>query len=100
MKKNILIILFSIILFSSFKLNKITKVEGYIKSYGNVPFNYPAIETDDHKLIKFRDGKYSKETLLSYQGYLLEITGRIQKEKIGKNVEYFIDVDDIEIILQ
>jgi len=98
MKKNILILLAGIFLFSSFSLNKTITFTGTIKSYGNVPFNYPVVETSDNKVLKIKDGKYTQEDVKKYENKKLEITGIVTKEKFKKTVEYFIEIEDIQII--
>lgn len=98
MKKRFILILFLICILTSFSSNKLVSVRGRIQSFGNVPFNFPAIVTDNNKIIKIADGKYSKDELLLYQGRRLEITGYISKEKTDSMVEYYIDIDDIKIL--
>ena len=98
MKRKLLFILSAILLMCSFSSNKIKTVKGYIKAYGNDPFVYPAIKTEDNKFINIIDGRYSKEELLSYQSHLLEITGYVSKERSDNSIQYFMDIEEIKII--
>lgn len=98
MKKKLLLILGAIFLLCSFSSSKIKTVKGYIKAYGNEPFVYPAIKTEDNKFYNIKEGKFSNEELLSYQAHLLEITGYVSKELNGDYFQYFMDIEEIKII--
>ena len=63
-------------------------VTGYIKSYGNMPFNFPVIECDDGKLYSIDASDDVKKLLLSKQGKLVSISGIIISEKENNSSDY------------
>ena len=63
-------------------------VSGYIKSYGNMPFNFPVIECDDGKLYSIDASDDVKKVLLSKQGKLVSISGIIISEKENNSSDY------------
>ncbi|MFC2330830.1 MAG: hypothetical protein ACFNKL_07185 [Treponema sp.] len=63
-------------------------VSGYIKSYGNMPFNFPVIECDDGKLYSIDASDDVKKLLLSKQGKLVSISGIIISEKENNSSDY------------
>ena len=91
-KKTILYSLFAIILLfcgtSMAKHHNSVSVSGYIKSYGNMPFNFPVIECDDGKLYSIDASDDVKKVLLSKQGKLVSISGIIISEKENNSSDY------------
>ena len=87
MKKNIrkLTIILAItlcgLLFTSFSKNNITTVKGYIHVYGNEPFTYIGIKTEDNKEYAIDADKETTDQLRASQGKQIEITGRIIKSE-------------------
>ena len=63
-------------------------VSGYIKSYGNMPFNFPVIECDDGKLYSIDASDDVKKLLLSKQGKLVSISGIIISKKENNSSDY------------
>ncbi len=83
MKKNIILILSVCLLtslFTSFKTNKTVTINGYIHSYGNEPFAYPGIVTDNKKEYAIECSDEIKSELLNNQGVLIEMKGIIYKK--------------------
>lgn len=90
--KRTLYSLFAIILLfcgtSMAKHHNSVSVSGYIKSYGNMPFNFPVIECDDGKLYSIDASDDVKKLLLSKQGKLVSISGIIISEKENNSSDY------------
>ncbi len=90
--KRTLYSLFAIILLfcgtSMAKHHNSVSVSGYIKSYGNMPFNFPVIECDDGKLYSIDASDDVKKVLLSKQGKLVSISGIIISEKENNSSDY------------
>ena len=67
-----------------------TTVTGYIKYYGNVPFEFPGFETVDGAVYTLRvaeDAKFTLKDVVQAQGYLIELTGTVDSsQKNGLNV--------------
>ena len=65
-------------------------VSGYVKFYGNVPFEFAGFETLDGYVYTLQideDAKFSLKDLTDLQGFLLELTGEIDdSQKFGLNV--------------
>jgi len=60
--------------------------DGYIKWYGNAPFEYPGFVTVDGQIytIAVEDGSsINVDDISALQGYLIHIDGRIDKLQIG-----------------
>ena len=78
-RKSFLIILtvFSCLFFSSFSKNNNKSVKGYIHVYGNEPFTYIGIETEDEKKYTIKAEKSVIEKLWDAQGNLVELNGII-----------------------
>ena len=72
-------------------------VSGYIKSYGNMPFNFPVIECDDGKLYSIDASDDVKKLLLSKQGSLVSLTG-IPVDS-NKNDDFYYENLNLERIL-
>lgn len=88
MKNNIrkFIILFSILLtgiiLCSYSKNNIVKVKGYIRVYGNEPFTYIGIKTENNKEYALTASDDVLKELRSSQGKQIEIIGLlIPKDK-------------------
>ena len=102
MKKNIrkisiiLAIAFYGLLFSSFSRNNIKSVKGYIHVYGNDPFTYIGIKTEDKKEYAIDADKETTDQLRASQGKKIEITGRIIKSE--KNEPGMLKEGKIEVI--
>lgn len=77
--KSILIILTLIfsLFFSSFSKNNNKTLRGYVHVYGNEPFTYIGIETEDEKKYTIKAEKAVTDALWDTQGNLIEITGII-----------------------
>lgn len=73
----ILMLLIFCMFFSSFSKNNNKTVKGYINVYGNEPFSYIGIETEDEKKYAIKAEKSVIEDLWKTQGNLIEITGLI-----------------------
>ena len=72
-------------------------VTGYIKSYGNMPFNFPVIECDDGKLYSIDASDDVKKVLLTKQGRLVNLTGIPVDSK--KNDDFYYENLNLERIL-
>lgn len=68
---SLLLILFfgNLILSAASRPQKAFSAEGYVRSYGNIPFSFPGLETSDGK-------KYRLECDSSLKKKLLESTGK------------------------
>ncbi len=77
-RKIILILLFCL-LFCSYSKNKVSKVRGLIHVYGNEPFTYIGIETQDNKEYAISAEEKITADLWKTQGSLIEIEGYIVK---------------------
>ena len=70
------------ILLTSFSKNKIKTVKGYVHVYGNEPFTFIGLQTNDDKEYAISADEEIKTELWKSQGNLIEITGYIvQKEE-------------------
>ena len=91
MKKNIILILLISIAASCFAYSKPAKaktdsVTGYINVYGNEPFTFIGIVTDDGKEYTISADDSILKELQKTQGKKIEIKGTIEKsEKAGFN---------------
>ena len=74
--------------FAKGKEDKSITVSGYVHSYGNVPFNYPCLETQDGKLYALISEQFEKEVFFNTQGKKIEVTGQIKNER-QKKAELF-----------
>lgn len=89
MKKIILLfmILFFITIFCSFSKSKEVSIQGFAKSFGNVPFNYPVIETDDGKQYSVKADDDVNHEIFKTTGEKIEVIGIIiipkKDDKIG-----------------
>ena len=72
-------------------------VTGYIKSYGNMPFNFPIIECVDGKLYEIDTSDDLKKVLLTKQGNLVSLTGIPVDSK--KNDDFYYENLNLERIL-
>ena len=72
-------------------------VTGYIKSYGNMPFNFPVIECVDGKLYEIDTNDDLKKILLTKQGRLVILTGILVSSK--KNDDFYYENLNLERIL-
>ena len=72
-------------------------VSGYIKSYGNMPFNFPVIECDDVKLYSIDASDDVKKVLLTKQGRLVNLTGIPVDSK--KNDDFYYENSNLGKIL-
>lgn len=99
--KRTLYSLFAIILLfcgtSMAKHHNSVSVSGYIKSYGNMPFNFPVIECDDGKLYEIDTNDDLKKVLLTKQGRLVSLTGIPVDSK--KNDDFYYENLNLERIL-
>ena len=99
--KRTLYSLFAIILLfcgtSMAKHHNSVSVSGYIKSYGNMPFNFPVIECDDGKLYEIDTSDDLKKVLLTKQGRLVSLTGIPVDSK--KNDDFYYENSNLERIL-
>ncbi len=81
MKRNKIVLILSVLctylLFCSFSKNNNKTVKGYIHVYGNEPFTYIGIETEEHKKYAISASDEDTKKLRSSQGNLVEITGII-----------------------
>ena len=89
MKKKFLVYFISLIMISALfgvqkntqsKSNSKVVITGYVVSKGNVPFNYPAIETEDGKEYKIVCKEKVKQKLFNAQGNLIKFTGKIEED--------------------
>lgn len=80
MKKNIFVILllaiFSTTVFSMSK-NSVT-VEGYISTYGNMPFTYLGITTDDDEIYIIEASEKIMNKIENLKGTLIKLTGTVR----------------------
>ncbi len=87
-KTNTILIILSLFLcsliFCSYSKNKISKVKGLIHVYGNEPFTYIGIETQDNKEYAISADKKLIEELWATQGKYIEISGYIVKSETIK----------------
>ena len=84
MKKNIIYILSLIFLgliLSSYSKNNNKTVRGFVHVYGNEPFTYIGIETDDNKQYAISADEEEISKLWQAQGNKIEITGIITGKK-------------------
>lgn len=96
MKKSLLKAIFALVfplcsLFAfSFGGRPPESIVGYVKYYGNVPFEFPGFETVDGYIYTIKieeNADFSLKDITAAQGYLLELTGEIdKKQKNGLNV--------------
>ena len=77
-------LLLSIFLLSSFSRNNIKTVRGYVQVYGNDPFAYLGIITNDEKEYAIIAGEEEISKLWKTQGSKVELKGIITKPK--KNI--------------
>ncbi len=77
-------LLLSVFLFSSFSRNNIKTVRGYVQVYGNDPFAYLGIITDDEKEYAIIAEEEEISKLWKTQGSRVELKGIITKPK--KNI--------------
>ena len=84
-------LLFSMMIFGASKNNKSVSVIGYVKSYGNVPFNYPCIESLDGRIytLAYED----KSELFNTQGQMIQVDGELIK-KSKRNEIGFMESKD------
>lgn len=95
-------LLFSMMIFGASKNNKSVSVVGYVKSYGNVPFNYPCIESLDGHIytLSYED----KSELFNTQGKRIQVEGELikksKKNEIGfkESKDGTINVTSFKII--
>lgn len=82
-RRNTVLIILSVLLcsliFCSYSKNKISKVKGLIHVYGNEPFTYIGIETQDNKEYAISADEKITADLWKTQGSLIEIEGYIVK---------------------
>jgi hypothetical protein len=80
MKKNILIVfllaIFSSTVFSMSK-NSVT-VEGYISTYGNMPFTYLGITTSDDELYIIEASEKIMDKIENLKGTYIKLTGTVR----------------------
>ena len=64
-------------------------IVGHVKYYGNVPFEFPGFETVDGFIYNIQteeNAAFSLKDITDAQGYMLELTGEIDKsQKKGVN---------------
>lgn len=70
-------ILSFMMIFCSFSKSKEVSIQGFVKSFGNVPFNYPVIETDDGKQYSVKADDDVKNEIFKTAGEKIEVTGVI-----------------------
>lgn len=75
----IIFLLLSGMLFCSFSKNTTKTVKGFINVYGNEPFTYIGIETEDDKKYAISASEEEISKLWKTQGSLIEIEGYIIK---------------------
>lgn len=75
----IIFLLLSGMLFCSFSKNTTKTVKGFINVYGNEPFTYIGIETEDDKKYTISASEEEISKLWKTQGSLIEIEGYIIK---------------------
>ncbi|MCR4734724.1 MAG: hypothetical protein K5829_06975 [Treponema sp.] len=80
----LLLVLLPSFTFISAAKNHVVKIQGTIHSYGNVPFNYPGIETSDGKVYAVSGSGELKKILLKNQGFLIEFEGVIIPKEEGQ----------------
>ena len=80
----LILVLLSTILFTSYSKNRMTSLQGYIHVYGNDPFSYLGIETEDQKQYAISADKEVLKELRKTQGNKIEITGIITKAENEK----------------
>lgn len=73
--KKIIPFIFILSLFLSFSRSKEISVKGFIKSFGNKPFNYAVIETEKGKQYSIKTDNSTKDELFKTVGSKIEITG-------------------------
>ena len=74
-------LILSIFLLTSFSRNNIKTVQGYVHVYGNDPFAYLGIITDDEKEYAIIAGEEEILKLWKTQGNRVELKGIITKPK-------------------
>lgn len=79
----IIFLLLSGMLFCSFSKNTTKTVKGFINVYGNEPFTYIGIETEDDKKYAISASEEEISKLWKTQGSLIEIEGYIVKPETG-----------------
>lgn len=84
-------LLVSMMIFSASKNNNSISVIGYVKSYGNVPFNYPCIESLDGRIYTL--SYTEKAELFNTQGKKIQVDGALIK-KSKKNEIGFMESKD------
>ena len=92
----ILGIILCCLLFSSFSKNNIRTVKGYVHVYGNDPFSYIGIKTEDKKEYAIDADKNTISELWASQGTQIKITGRIIKSE--KNEPGMLKNGKIEVL--
>ncbi len=90
MKKSIplFIVLTLLMIFCSFSKSKEVSIQGFVKSFGNVPFNYPVIETDGSKQYSVKADDDVRSEILKTVGEKIEITGIIVTPKKDDEIDF------------
>lgn len=97
-------LLFSMMIFGASKNNKSVSVVGYVKSYGNVPFNYPCIESLDGHIYTL--SYENKSELFNTQGKKIQVDGELikksKKNEIGfmESKDGIINVKEFKIVTE
>lgn len=108
MKKTILLISLLFATFLCFAFSKADKnqknldqVTGLIRVYGNEPFTFLGIETEDGKLYSIKADKKLTSELQSSQGNQIEIKGTIEKAEentLNRLKDGFIIVSEWKLV--
>ena len=101
-RRNTLLIVLSVLLcsliFCSYSKNKISKVTGLIHVYGNDPFTYIGIETQDNKEYAISADDKTISELWKTQGSLIEIGGYIVKPENDQKQPGMLKDGKIEVV--
>lgn len=95
--KKIILLTFILSLFLSFSRSKEISVKGFIRSFGNKPFNYAVIETEQGNQYSIKTDNSTKEELFKTLGSKIEITGILISQD-NENCVNFSEDGYIELI--
>ncbi len=79
------------LIFSSFSKNNNRTVRGYVHVYGNEPFTYIGIETEDEKKYAISAEENVLKELRESQGNLIEISGMLIPKKEERELNMLKD---------
>ncbi len=94
----IIFLLLSGMLFCSFSKNTTKTVKGFVHVYGNEPFTYIGIETEDDKNYAISASEEEISKLWKTQGNLIEIEGYIIKPESEGRLPGMLKDGKIEVV--